>query len=60
MKRATLADLQESLRDKAGFRQLADYQKFCLAYLALLAKQSDGQWRITHLIWDDPPNQRLE
>ncbi|MGH9704655.1 MAG: YybH family protein [Candidatus Acidiferrales bacterium] len=29
-------------------------------YLALLAKQSDRHWRITHLIWDDPPNQRFE
>ena len=38
MRRVTLADLQESLADKIGFRQLADYQKFCSAYLALLEK----------------------
>jgi uncharacterized protein (TIGR02246 family) len=29
-------------------------------YMALLEKQADGQWRMTHLIWDDPPNQRIE
>lgn len=34
----TLADLQESLADKVGFRHLADYQKFCSAYLTLLEK----------------------
>ena len=38
MRRATLTDLQESLADKSGFRQLADYQKFCSAYLAFLEK----------------------
>ena len=36
MRRAMLADLQESLADKSGFRRLADYQKFCSAYPALL------------------------
>ncbi|HTX21880.1 MAG TPA: hypothetical protein VMD27_08505 [Candidatus Aquilonibacter sp.] len=39
MKHHTLADLQESLADKAGFRRLADYQKFCAAYLSLVAKE---------------------
>jgi ketosteroid isomerase-like protein len=28
-------------------------------FLALLRKQPNGKWRISHLIWDDPPNQRL-
>jgi hypothetical protein len=36
MKKATLGDLQESLADKSGFKQLADYKKFCSAYLALV------------------------
>ena len=36
MKKATLGDLQESLADKSGFRRLADYKKFCSAYLALV------------------------
>ena len=36
MKKATMGDLQESLADKSGFKQLADYKKFCLAYLALV------------------------
>ncbi len=39
MKRATLGDIQESLADKSGFRQLADYEKFCSAYLALVEKE---------------------
>jgi hypothetical protein len=39
MRRATLGDLQESLADKSGFKQLADYEKFCSAYLALLEKK---------------------
>ncbi len=39
MKKVALGDLQESLRDKAGFRQLADYEKFCSAYLSLLEKE---------------------
>jgi hypothetical protein len=33
---ARLADLQESLADKSGFKQLADYKTFCSAYLGLL------------------------
>jgi len=45
MKRHTLADLQESLADKTGFRKLVDYQKFCAAYLSLLAKE-----RLTRII----------
>jgi uncharacterized protein (TIGR02246 family) len=28
-------------------------------FLAILKKQADGKWLISHLIWDDPPNQRL-
>lgn len=39
MKKATLGDLQESLADKSGFRRLADYEKFCSAYLALVETQ---------------------
>lgn len=26
-------------------------------FMALLRKQADGRWLISHLIWDDPPNQ---
>jgi ketosteroid isomerase-like protein len=26
-------------------------------YMAILKKQADGKWLISHLIWDDPPNQ---
>jgi hypothetical protein len=36
MRKTTLGDLQESLADKSGFTQLADYAKFCSAFLALL------------------------
>jgi hypothetical protein len=39
MKRPALGDLQESLADKAGFRRLDDYKKFCSAYLALVEKE---------------------
>src|SRR5271170_8452322 len=39
MKKATLGDLQESLADKSGFKQLADYERFCSAYLALVEKE---------------------
>ena len=39
MKKATLGDLQESLADKSGFGQLADYQTFCSAFLSLLKKE---------------------
>ena len=28
-------------------------------FLALLVKQADGRWLISHLIWNDPPNQRV-
>ena len=27
-------------------------------FLAILKKRADGKWLISHLIWDDPPNQR--
>lgn len=36
MSKATLGDLQESLADKTGFGSLADYGKFCSAFLSLL------------------------
>ncbi len=36
MTQPTFGDLQESLRDKAGFRHFADYEKFCSAFLGLL------------------------
>lgn len=38
MKKLTLGDLQESLADKFGFRQLADFEKFCASFLALISK----------------------
>jgi uncharacterized protein (TIGR02246 family) len=28
-------------------------------FLAVLKKQSDGKWLMSHLIWDDPPNQQV-
>ena len=28
-------------------------------FLTLLRRGSDGAWRITHHMWDDPPNRRL-
>ncbi len=52
MKKPTLGDLQESLADKSGFRQLADYGKFCSAYLALLAKEKP-----TRIVSPSPTNQ---
>ena len=27
--------------------------------LAVLKKQANGKWLISHLIWDDPPNQQV-
>lgn len=29
-------------------------------FLAVLMKQADGKWRMSHLIWNDPPNQRRD
>lgn len=26
-------------------------------FMAILRKQADGKWLMSHLIWDDPPNQ---
>jgi len=26
-------------------------------FMAILRKQADGRWLMSHLIWDDPPNQ---
>jgi uncharacterized protein (TIGR02246 family) len=28
-------------------------------FMALLHKQPNGKWLMSHLIWDDPPNQRI-
>ena len=28
-------------------------------FLAVLKKQADGKWLMSHLIWDDPPNQQV-
>ena len=39
MRPASLGDLQESLADKTGFRQLADYQTFCAAFLELFRRE---------------------
>jgi len=38
MNNITLHDLQESVTDKAGFRELLDYREFCSAFLNLLAR----------------------
>lgn len=29
-------------------------------FLAIMKKQADGRWLISHLIWDDPPNQQID
>lgn len=52
MKGATLGDLQESLADKSGFKQLGDYLKFCSAYLALLEVE-----RPTRIVSHSPANE---
>ncbi|MBI5387485.1 MAG: hypothetical protein HZA90_22730 [Verrucomicrobia bacterium] len=39
MKEVVLHDLQESVADKAGFQRLADYEKFCSAFLTLRARE---------------------
>ena len=52
MKKATLGDLQESLADKSGFTQLADYAKFCSAFLALLEME-----RPTRIVSPSPSNE---
>lgn len=28
-------------------------------FMALLRKQTNGSWLMSHLIWDDPPNERI-
>jgi uncharacterized protein (TIGR02246 family) len=28
-------------------------------FLAVFKKQADGKWLMSHLIWDDPPNQQV-
>ncbi len=39
MNQPTFGDLQESLRDRTGFRHLADYEKLCSSFLALLQRE---------------------
>ncbi len=51
MRRATLGDLQESLADKSGFNQLADYANLCSAVLALLEMD-----RPTRIVSPSPSN----
>ncbi|MGH9712615.1 MAG: YybH family protein [Candidatus Acidiferrales bacterium] len=29
-------------------------------FLAVCKKQADGKWLISHLIWNDPPNQKVD
>ncbi len=52
MRKATLGDLQESLADKSGFTQLADYAKFCSAFLALLETEKP-----TRIVSPSPANE---
>lgn len=52
MRKATLGDLQESLADKSGFHQLADYAKFCTTFLALLEAE-----RPTRIVSPSPSNE---
>jgi len=52
MRKATLGDLQESLADKSGFNQLADYTTFCSAFLALLEAE-----RPTRIVSPSPTNE---
>jgi len=44
MKIPTIGDLQESLADKSGFKQLPDFGKYCSAFLALM--ENDRPTRI--------------
>lgn len=52
MRKATLGDLQESLADKTGFTHLADYAKFCLAFLSLVETE-----RPTRIVSPSPANE---
>jgi hypothetical protein len=52
MRKATLGDLQESLADKSGFKQLDDSLKFCAAFLALLEMD-----RPTRIVSPSPSNE---
>ena len=45
-----------SVADKSGTQNWHTGGNF----LALLKKQPDGRWLISHLMWDDPPNQLLK
>jgi hypothetical protein len=51
MRKITLGDLQESLADKSGFTQLADYAKFGSAFLALLEAEKP-----TRIVSPSPAN----
>ena len=52
MRTTTLGDLQESLADKSGFKQLDDYLRFCAAFLALVEME-----RPTRIISPSPANE---
>lgn len=52
MKKATLGDLQESLADRSGFKQLDDYLRFCSAFLALVEME-----RPTRIVSPSPSNE---
>jgi hypothetical protein len=52
MRKISLGDLQESLADKSGFTQLADYAKFGSAFLALLEAEKP-----TRIVSPSPANE---
>jgi hypothetical protein len=52
MRKATLGDLQESLADKSGFTQLADYARFCSAFLGLVETEQP-----TRIVSPSPSNE---
>lgn len=49
------SDVAWTIQSKEGVEKWQNRGNF----MALLRKQPNGKWLMSHLIWDDPPNQRL-
>jgi uncharacterized protein (TIGR02246 family) len=49
------SDVAWTIENQAGAEKWQNRGNF----MAVLRKQPNGKWLMSHLIWDDPPNQRL-
>ena len=50
------SDVAWTIENKGGAEKWQNRGTF----MALLRKQPNGKWLMSHLIWDDPPNQRVK